>query len=66
MQVGQATLEVNGKQLVCTVITRTLRRGGVEKRWYSNEVTVSGLVRRERDGQVVREVLAWGTEAESK
>ncbi len=66
MQVGQATLEVAGKKLACTVVTRTLRRGGVEKRWYSNEVPVTGLVRRERDGQVISEVLAWGTEADSK
>ena len=66
MQVSQATLDVAGKKLECTVVTRTLRRGGVEKRWYSNEVTVDGLVRRERGGKVIREILEWGTEEPAK
>jgi tricorn protease len=66
LEVGEATLEVAGKKLICTVVTRTLRRGGVEKRWYSNEVPVTGLVRREREGRVISEVLAWGSDASAE
>ena len=38
------------------------RRGGLEERWYSNEVPGSGLVRRTVAGRVVSEVIEWGAE----
>ena len=59
--VGKETLEVRGKTLECVTITRKGRRGRVDKRWFSNEVPVDGLVRHERGGKVVKELLDWGT-----
>ena len=52
---------MKGHKLPCVTITRTNRRGTVDKRWYSNLIPVSGLVRHERGGKVVKELLDWGT-----
>ena len=58
VQVTRRSL-INGKDLACTVVTRT-RGKRVDKRWYSDDVPVNGLVRHERSGNVVRELVAWG------
>ncbi len=58
---GQETLEVKGRSLDCVTITRTNRRGISDKRWLCSDVPVSGLVRQERDGKVVKQLLDWGT-----
>jgi hypothetical protein len=60
------TLTVAGKDLACRVVTLKNRRGGLEERWYSNEVPGSGLVRRTVDGRVVSEVIEWGAETPKK
>ncbi len=59
---SEEDLTVAGKDLHCRVATFTTRRGGTTKRWFSTEIPVAGLVREERDGKVVRELLAWGTD----
>ncbi len=61
VEIGKETVEVKGKSIECITITRTNRRGQVDKRWVSNEVPVNGVVRRERGGKVVQELLDWGT-----
>ena len=38
------------------------RRGETEERWYTNEIPVTGLVRRKVGDRVVFEVVEWGTE----
>ena len=43
-----------------STITRTNRRGQIDKRWISNDVPVTGVVRRERGGKLVQELLDWG------
>ncbi|MDJ0523660.1 MAG: S41 family peptidase, partial [Planctomycetota bacterium] len=58
---GKETVEVKGHKLECTTITRTNRRGVVDKRWICHEIPVSGLVRHERGGKVIKELLDWGT-----
>ena len=61
VEMGTATIEVKGQKLECITITRTTRRGGVDKRWYCKDIPVNGLVRHERGGKVVKELLDWGS-----
>lgn len=61
VDVSRETVTVDGKDLDCIVITRTARNGTVDKRWICDEIPVTGLVRRERAGQVMSELLSWGT-----
>ena len=63
-EVGRETLEINGKRIDCITITRSFRGGRTDKRWISSEIPVDGLVRHERGGSVVRELLDWGTSGE--
>jgi hypothetical protein len=60
-EMGSDTLTVKGLKLDCVTITRTSRRGVIDKRWLCAEIPVSGLVRHERGGKVVKELLDWGT-----
>lgn len=59
--IGRDVVEVKGHKLECVTITRKNRRGVVDKRWICTEIPVSGLVRHERGGKVVKELLDWGT-----
>ena len=59
LTVTEETLSVNDQKLACVVVTRT-HRGRIDKRWYCPQVPVNGLVRHERAGTVVRELIAWG------
>jgi tricorn protease len=62
VKVETTTLEVAGRTLPCVAVTVPGRRGGPPTTtWYSQEVPVTGLVRRTRGEEVVIEVLAWGT-----
>ena len=61
VDVSRETVTVDGKDLDCIVITRTARNGTVDKRWICDEIPVTGLVRRERAGQVMSELLSWGS-----
>jgi tricorn protease len=54
------TLVLGGREVVCHVLASPTRRGGTVKRWFSNEVPVTGLARVERDGRLIREVVEWG------
>lgn len=58
---GRETLTVRGRTFECITVTRRTPRG-LDKRWISPEIPVTGLVRRERDGVVVQELLDWGTD----
>ncbi len=58
---GREILEIKGQKLDCFTIQRTNRRGTTDKRWYCPDVPVTGMVRHERAGQVVKELLDWGT-----
>jgi hypothetical protein len=60
VEFGEETVEVKGRKLECVTVTRTNRRGQVDKRWICPEIPVSGLVRQERGGTVVKELLDWG------
>ncbi len=60
--VSKETIEIGGKSLDCHVITFKSRRGTVSKRWICGEIPVNGLVKRERDGKVVSELLEWGVD----
>ena len=61
--IGQETLEVKGQKFDCITITRTTRRGVTDKRWICHDIPVNGLVRHERGGKVVKELIDWGTAA---
>jgi nucleoid-associated protein YgaU len=61
VEIGRETVQVKGTSLDCVTVTRTTRRGQVDKRWICTGIPVTGLVRQERDGQVVKELLDWGT-----
>ncbi len=63
---GSETLVVNGVSLKCAIVSVPTKSGAVEKRWITNDVPVGGTVKRERDGRVVSELVAWGTEAPPK
>ncbi len=58
----QETVTVNGIVLHCTVVTLKNRRGETEERWYTNEIPVRGLFKRQIGDRVVSEVIEWGTE----
>jgi hypothetical protein len=58
--VERATLTVGGRDLACVLVTSKGRRGTTVREWTCDEVAASGLVRRERDGEVVAEVVDWG------
>jgi tricorn protease len=60
VEIGHEVLEVKGHKLECITITHKMRRGGTDKRWICPEIPVNGLVRRERNGKVVMELLDWG------
>jgi len=63
--VTKETIEIAGKSLACHVITFKSRRGTVSKRWICADIPVNGLVKRERDGKVVSEILEWGVDADA-
>jgi Tol biopolymer transport system component/C-terminal processing protease CtpA/Prc len=54
------TITLNGTTLHCVVVTVETPRG-VERRWVTNEVPCTGVVRVERGGVVISEALEWGT-----
>jgi len=56
------TLTVNGETLDCIVMTSTRRDGSEQKVWVCPKIPVDGLVKVERNGEVVAELLDWGTE----
>jgi tricorn protease len=56
---GRERLTVAGRELECVVMTYT-RAGAEEKAWFAAEVPVTGVVRQERAGAVVAELLDWG------
>jgi tricorn protease len=60
VEVGSDTVEIGGKKLDCITITRTTRRGAVDKRWICLDIPVNGLVRHERGGKIVKELMDWG------
>jgi tricorn protease len=56
---GRERLTVAGRELDCVVMTYT-RAGAEERAWFAAEVPVTGVVRQERAGAVVAELLDWG------
>jgi hypothetical protein len=58
-----ASVTVAGRTLACTVVTTTSRRGGQTRRWISADVPVTGLVKVERDGRILSELLDFGRDA---
>ena len=56
---GHEKLTVAGREFDCVTMTYT-REGAEEKAWFCAEVPVTGVVRAERAGTVVLELLAWG------
>ena len=58
----QETVKVNGVEFHCTVVTVKNRRGESEERWYTNEIPVTGLLKRKVRDKIVSEVVEWGTE----
>ena len=58
----QETVKVNGVEFHCTVVTVKNRRNEAEERWYTNELPVTGLLKRKVKDRVVSEVVEWGTE----
>ena len=55
-------LTINGKELECFTVTATDPRGGEIKRYFCKSIPVDGQVRVERDGEVVMELVDWGTD----
>ena len=57
------TVTINDQKLECIVMT--IEDDGVtQKVWFCLKIPVDGLVKVERDGDVVAELLEWGTEEE--
>jgi hypothetical protein len=54
------SLTVNGRAVSCTVVVLQPRKGPEQTVWYSDEVPVTGLVKRARGTDVVQELLDWG------
>ncbi len=63
--VSRETITIDGKDLDCYVLTRTLRGKRVIRRWICLDVPGDGVVRVERGGTVIREIVAWGTKPKS-
>jgi len=59
---SRETVTIGDQELDCWVVTSQSRRGAEVKRWYCAEVPVTGIVRMARNGQVVRELIEWGTD----
>ncbi len=57
---GKETLTVAGQTFECIVMTAVDPQGGRFKYWHCVELPVNGLVRMEREGELVLELLAWG------
>jgi tricorn protease len=57
---SRISLKVGDKTLKCIVMNATGPKGEKLKWYVSNEVAVNGLVRLERNGQVLLQVLEWG------
>jgi tricorn protease len=57
--VSRESRRVGERELDCVVVSFAGRRG-TSRHWFSNEVPATGLVRRERGGSVVAEVIDWG------
>jgi hypothetical protein len=55
------TLKVGEREVACTVVVLQPKRGPEQTVWYSDEVPVTGLVKRARGSDVVQELLDWGT-----
>jgi hypothetical protein len=56
---GRERVTVAGRDLDCIVMSFQSERGD-EKAWFSPEVPVTGVVRHERAGAVILELLDWG------
>jgi tricorn protease len=56
---GRERLLVNGRELDC-IVMNFHRAGADEKAWFAPEVPVTGVVRHERSGTVILELLDWG------
>jgi tricorn protease len=56
---GREKVLVKGREMDCIVMSFT-REGMPEKAWFHPEVTVTGVVRHERAGTVILELLDWG------
>ncbi|MHC4938791.1 MAG: S41 family peptidase [Planctomycetota bacterium] len=66
IKVGESgvSLTVADKELKCFTITGTSRQGNEMTWYYCPDIPVDGLVRVERDGDMIMELLDWGTEDE--
>jgi len=51
---GKEALQIRGEDLACITVTRTTRRGQVDKRWICPDIPVNGLVRHVRGKKVVK------------
>ncbi len=54
-------LDVGGREVTCRVVTLTREGGPSAKLWISPDVPLGGIVREERDGKIVRELIDFGT-----
>ncbi len=62
VQVRHEKATVGDTEFDCTVLTRTNPRGVEVEQWISNDVPVTGLVKIVRGGEVIRELVEWGTD----
>ncbi len=63
VEYSNETLTVNEVELKCVVMTID-NNGITEKVWVCMDIPVDGLVKHERGGTVVAELLAWGNESD--
>jgi hypothetical protein len=62
VEVRKEKATVGDVEIECTVLAMTNPRGILVEQWISNEVPVTGLVKVVRDGETIRELVAWGTD----
>ncbi|MHC4849529.1 MAG: hypothetical protein ACYTEG_13880, partial [Planctomycetota bacterium] len=60
----EVTLTVNDQELKCFTVSGKSRDGKEVTWYYCPAIPVDGLVKVERDGETVMELLDWGTEDE--
>ena len=58
--VTRETVTIDGTDLDCYVIARKGRGKRSMRRWVCPEIPADGVVRVERNGKVIRELVAWG------
>ncbi len=62
VEIAEGTTTIDDQELTCIVLKSQGPRGADMEQWICPKVPVMGIVKIVRNGQVVQEILAWGTD----